>query len=532
MITSIEIENFKAFGKPQRIDLRPLTLLYGPNSSGKSSVIHAIHYAYEVLVNRNYDVGRTELGGDQIDLGGFRNIIHNRDLSQSIRLKFDLDLSRRSWPNFPELFLRHEQQLEPVEARIRDAGSASIQFAIRWDERTARTYCSEYTVWVDGDYLIKVENFGVPGAAYVAGINENHAFFIDDADDAEPRRNLLTLIDWASGSSGDSGVALRMLDGLPVFEELPLFEIDDERLTDDEIGSVGNPYSLPHSLMTMLGMAMVGPGLLLREELRRWFRYVGPIRAKPSRQRTPSDRVDSRSWWNGLAAWDYLATAAPGFIESVSNWLSDPALLDTGYELQVRRIRQLDEATPLYVKLAAGLAFDEVDDLPANLRDLPIRRDPYLIDRRTRLSLHPHDVGEGIAQVLPVVVGLLAEGASLVAVEQPEYHVHQRVQLGIGDLLVDSIRGRRQGDSWPLRALVETHGEPPLLRVMTRVKKMKEAEKDGEPALNAADVSVLFIANRDGEAEVRNVGITDKGDFGQPWPDNQFEVDFDERFAR
>jgi hypothetical protein len=67
---------------------------------------------------------------------------------------------------------------------------------------------------------------------------------------------------------------------------------------------------------------------------------------------------------------------------------------------------------------------------------------------------------------------------------------------------------------------------------MTRVKKMKEAEKDGEPALNAADVSVLFIANRDGEAEVRNVGITDKGDFGQPWPDNQFEVDFDERFAR
>jgi len=59
MITAIEIENFKAFGNRQRIELKPITLLFGPNSAGKSTVIQALHFAYEVLVNRNLDVAKT-----------------------------------------------------------------------------------------------------------------------------------------------------------------------------------------------------------------------------------------------------------------------------------------------------------------------------------------------------------------------------------------------------------------------------------------------------------------------------------------
>lgn len=36
MITAIEIENFKGFGERQRIELAPITLLFGANSAGKS----------------------------------------------------------------------------------------------------------------------------------------------------------------------------------------------------------------------------------------------------------------------------------------------------------------------------------------------------------------------------------------------------------------------------------------------------------------------------------------------------------------
>jgi AAA15 family ATPase/GTPase len=55
VLTAIEIENFKAFGERQRIELRPITLLFGPNSGGKSSVSHALHYFREVMCEGNLD---------------------------------------------------------------------------------------------------------------------------------------------------------------------------------------------------------------------------------------------------------------------------------------------------------------------------------------------------------------------------------------------------------------------------------------------------------------------------------------------
>lgn len=41
-ITAITLENFRAFSKPTRFELRPITLLVGPNNSGKSSVTKAL----------------------------------------------------------------------------------------------------------------------------------------------------------------------------------------------------------------------------------------------------------------------------------------------------------------------------------------------------------------------------------------------------------------------------------------------------------------------------------------------------------
>jgi AAA15 family ATPase/GTPase len=37
MLTALRIGNFKAFAEAQRIPVRPLTLIYGENSSGKTN---------------------------------------------------------------------------------------------------------------------------------------------------------------------------------------------------------------------------------------------------------------------------------------------------------------------------------------------------------------------------------------------------------------------------------------------------------------------------------------------------------------
>ncbi|MCA8988476.1 MAG: AAA family ATPase, partial [Planctomycetaceae bacterium] len=79
MLTNISIENFKGIGEKIELDLAPITLLFGANSAGKSSIIHALHYAREVLFNMNTDADITETGGNYVNLGGFDNLLHGRN---------------------------------------------------------------------------------------------------------------------------------------------------------------------------------------------------------------------------------------------------------------------------------------------------------------------------------------------------------------------------------------------------------------------------------------------------------------------
>src|SRR3954470_22966319 len=105
MITGISIENFKGIRDRVEIELRPLTLLFGPNSVGKSTILHALHYAREVFERHNLDVDRTLSGGLALDLGGFRNLVHGRETSRPLILRIDLDLSSGDvdLPHYPAI---------------------------------------------------------------------------------------------------------------------------------------------------------------------------------------------------------------------------------------------------------------------------------------------------------------------------------------------------------------------------------------------------------------------------------------------
>ena len=120
LITAVEIENFKGIGRPMRVDLRPITLLFGRNSVGKSTVLHALCYAHEILSHRNVDAHKTSLGGDQIDLGGFRRFVHRHDLTRSVRLRFELNLRGLV---LPELGGTHEAM--PLAGLLRRSMSLS-----------------------------------------------------------------------------------------------------------------------------------------------------------------------------------------------------------------------------------------------------------------------------------------------------------------------------------------------------------------------------------------------------------------------
>lgn len=75
MITAITLENFKGISQSATIPLRPLTIMFGKNSAGKSTVVQALHYASEIFERNNLNADRTLLGGASVDLGGFRNLV-------------------------------------------------------------------------------------------------------------------------------------------------------------------------------------------------------------------------------------------------------------------------------------------------------------------------------------------------------------------------------------------------------------------------------------------------------------------------
>jgi AAA ATPase domain len=134
MITGMTIENFKGIRDRVKLDFRPITLLFGANSAGKSTVLHALHYAREVFERHNLDADQTIAGGKYIDLGGFRRLVHRNDddamaaPETPIRLRIDVDVTRNDlksfYPDIDGLIARTVADLEPdrnqADARVLD----------------------------------------------------------------------------------------------------------------------------------------------------------------------------------------------------------------------------------------------------------------------------------------------------------------------------------------------------------------------------------------------------------------------------
>lgn len=95
-LTVVRLANFKAFGVSQRIPLRPITPIFGANSDGKSSVIHALAHAHHAVGTGELDTQRTEVGGEAIGLGGFREYVHRREREWKVEVGFELDPRRLS----------------------------------------------------------------------------------------------------------------------------------------------------------------------------------------------------------------------------------------------------------------------------------------------------------------------------------------------------------------------------------------------------------------------------------------------------
>ncbi len=117
------------------------------------------------------------------------------------------------------------------------------------------------------------------------------------------------------------------------------------------------------------------------------------------------------------------------------------------------------------------------------------------------------DVGFGVSQVLPVLIlCYYAPEGSILILEQPEAHLHPKVQSELGDVLIDAVKSRN------LQIILESHSEHLLHRVMRRT---------AEEQLCVGDTALYFCQINEGVSEIEPLQVDEYGNIGN-WPQEFF----------
>src|ERR1700722_12438451 len=94
MLKSLHLTNFKAFGERNSIPLAPITLIFGQNSAGKSSILHALSLLKQTRESRDVEallLPRTENGF--ADLGSFQEMLFDHQLERLLSIRLDVALT-------------------------------------------------------------------------------------------------------------------------------------------------------------------------------------------------------------------------------------------------------------------------------------------------------------------------------------------------------------------------------------------------------------------------------------------------------
>src|SRR5437764_10373606 len=92
MLRGLQLENFKAFGAATAIEFAPITLIFGENSAGKSSILQSLNLLKQTRESRERDallLPRTE--GGLVDLGSFQELLFDHDLKRHLRLRLEFE---------------------------------------------------------------------------------------------------------------------------------------------------------------------------------------------------------------------------------------------------------------------------------------------------------------------------------------------------------------------------------------------------------------------------------------------------------
>lgn len=491
MLTELRVTNFKGFGGLHEVPLAPLTLLFGSNSSGKTALLHAIALLAENLQASPFrrSTSSFDMSVPDLDLGGYRNLIHRHDHSSTASIGLGLTADLVGYRH------RRDDSIDALGAR-----GAGHDFQLVQDsDGRVTTHSSSVELLRSVNIPLDFVQSAEPRRMELKSLSPDRAH--------EAAQGLSDLIAHLTGATpevqrddddvdDDDLVELSMLKQVTLeqLEQLPTEALarmlsygTDLRTPLGSMGHLGgwgrrleNHGNVPREIGTLLERIVISANLILRQMLHRTD-YLGPMREVPSRleEIDPDTRDRLTSSGSGIAAMLYRDRRG---LSAVNEMLAE---LEIPYSVDVKSVGQ--ESLP-----SAG-----------DYRAL------VLTDLRTETQVSPRDLGYGITQLLPILVALARRSQNLLLVEQPELHLHPRLHAELANLFVAATRQEQ-----PTQVIAETHSENLVLRVQKLVRNRQ---------LSPEEVSIVYVGASQGAGSwIHPIRMDERGELIDEWPGGFF----------
>lgn len=380
--TELSLNNFKRFSDQSINMSSKITLLLGPNSSGKSSVIKALLGLKQTASPTNENEVFSAQG-EYVDLGVYKDYVTDHDIKKKIRiaLKIKENINPFGRPTEQDLQIEfcfgHDfatEQARLLEIYVRDQSNDGATLISLIKKQTRDSYL-----------LTTSESLG-------------NKFINDFLGTEESQKRTATLAAWTKGVSVQVG--------------------DRYQLTLENSKSKGENkdffQNFPVSILTRLINSVL-------RGLDRDFFYTGPLRRSPSRSYGRTAHLLS------------VGPAGEHTPSVLANLKSRAAKERSKERPQSKRLEQLNKWINAIFPgcTIESKAVEELVKLEI------IRTD----GGREVIS----DVGFGISQVLPILVqAAVMPTDTTLLIEQPELHLHPSAQTKLAEVIADaSNSGRR-----------------------------------------------------------------------------------------
>ncbi len=530
MLHALELENFKAFGKRSRIPFAPITLIFGENSAGKSSILHALYLLKQTLERQDTeDLLLTRTPNHIVDLGSFQEMLFDHDLERTLSIRVETSLDRRYLSqqllsedkisiefSFKRLPVDQEVLLDRIG--IYDGKSAKYIAKFEPLDRTeiSRDFRSHPGFFRDSRRIpVSISKLGAVKCIWLTKetehwkqefewclknqedilnqlkdrlnalkhsseeLREDNDSLPDEINSLEDRIKFFSSgFDLETYISRRHGEEMDTVLGIQGFFPLGVMSRKGNQITDLHF-QLHRQYD--RMLFDVAHLTIVA-GRALEQTLEDLF-PISPFRIPPERLYTFRGTTPQNVGYQGDLLPDLLFRR-PELVKDANIWLNR---LNMDYKLKVET-----------VGTASGDLFE--------VRLIDKRRQEWENGESVNVALS--DVGFGISQLLPFIVQSLVSEKQIISIEQPEVHVHPRLQADLGDLLAEAIKEPR----WN-RFIIETHSEHLILRLQRLVYKGK---------IKPEDVSVIYVSRGPEGAKAERLHLDEEGDFIDEWPNGFF----------